>query len=236
MPVFRLSSKEIAFPSPSLAEPSGLLAIGGDLIPERLILAYQYGIFPWFEDDGMFYWYSPDPRCVLFPKELIVHKSMRSTFNQQKFRYTMDTCFPEVMRHCSGTLRPDQNGTWISEAFIEGYTALFDLGIAHSVEVWEEDRLVGGLYGIALGKVFYGESMFSLVPNASKAGFIQLVRGLMPLGFKMIDCQQETAHLLSMGARNIPRELFMEYLMENYYERTMKGHWTFDKDGIVHLV
>lgn len=231
MPVYRLHKKDIAFPPPYLAEPGGLLAVGGDLKPERLILAYQNGIFPWFEDEGIFYWYSPDPRCVLFPNALKVHKSMRSIFNQHKFRYTLDEAFEEVMRQCSGTHRPGQDGSWISPAFLKGYTALHKMGLAHSVEVWEGERLVGGLYGISLGKIFYGESMFAHVPNASKAGFIQLVTALEKAGFRLIDCQQETQHLLSLGARGISRELFLEYLLQNYYERTLSGKWSFSGQG-----
>jgi leucyl/phenylalanyl-tRNA---protein transferase len=231
MPVFRLPNKEIAFPPPHLAESNGLLAIGGDLRPERLVWAYQNGIFPWFEEDGLFYWYAPDPRCVLFPSELKVHKSMRSIFNQQKFRYTLDTCFRDVMRSCSGHPREGQDGSWISDAFIEGYTALHELGIAHSVEVWLGEELVGGLYGISLGRIFYGESMFARVPNASKAGFIYFARALEALQFRLIDCQQETSHLLSLGARPISRELFTEYITQNYYERTLKGKWSFDGEG-----
>jgi leucyl/phenylalanyl-tRNA--protein transferase len=227
MPVFRLDPKELTFPAPYLAERGGLLAIGGDLSPERLILAYQNGIFPWFEDEGVFYWYSPDPRCVVFPDELKVHKSMNSIFNQHKFRYSLDTQFETVMRNCSGTPREGQDGSWITDAFIRGYNQLHEMGIAHSVEVWEEERLVGGLYGISLGKIFYGESMFSHVPNASKAGFIHFARALKNTGYRLIDCQQETNHLLSLGARSISRELFLEYLLQNYYERTLAGKWSF---------
>lgn len=236
MPVFRLDPKELSFPAPYLAERSGLLAIGGDLRPERLILAYQNGIFPWFEDEGIFYWYSPDPRCVLFPDELKVHKSMNSIFNQHKFTYTLDTCFEEVMRNCSGSPRPGQDGSWISEPFIQGYTELHRMGIAHSVEVWQDGVLVGGLYGLSLGKIYYGESMFAKVPNASKAGFIHFARALKNSGFRLIDCQQETNHLLSLGARSVSRELFLEYLVQNYYERTIGGRWVFGKDHTIEII
>jgi leucyl/phenylalanyl-tRNA---protein transferase len=235
MPVFRLT-KEIAFPPPHLAEPSGLLAIGGDLGPERLIWAYQNGIFPWFEEDDLPFWYAPDPRFVLFPKELKVHKSMRSIFNQQKFEYTLDTHFETVMRHCAAAYREGQMGSWISDTFVEGYTRLHQLGLAHAVEVWQEGELVGGLYGIAIGKIFYGESMFSLVPNASKAGFIYFTQALEALNFKLVDCQQETPHLGSLGARPISRDLFMEYLMENQYERTLRGQWQFEPDGHISVL
>lgn len=230
LPVFWLNDHELTFPHPSLAEPGGLLAVGGDLSPERLILAYRNGIFPWFEESGHFYWYSPDPRWVLFPNELRIHKSMRSIFNRHKFRYTLDTAFHQVMHHCAGTPRSGQEGSWINEAFIESYGKLHEQGIAHSVEVWQDETLVGGLYGIALGKIFYGESMFTLVPNASKAGFITFVQALRRAGFWMIDCQQQTPHLESLGARGISRELFMEYLAKNVYEKTPLGQWVFDAE------
>ncbi len=231
MPVFWLPDDEITFPHPSLAEPRGLLAVGGDLSPERLVLAYRNGIFPWFEEDGQFYWYTPDPRWVLLPAELRVHKSMRSIFNQHKFRYSMDTCFERVMRACASTSRGDQHGTWISEPFVAGYTALFEGGLAHSMEVWQGEELVGGLYGVSLGKVFFGESMFSLAPNASKAGFITLVQALEKAGFWLIDCQQQTSHLESLGARGISREIFLDYLARNAYERTWPGPWILNTAG-----
>jgi leucyl/phenylalanyl-tRNA---protein transferase len=230
MPVFRLDEQDISFPPPHLAERSGLLAIGGDLRPERLILAYQHGIFPWFEDQGHFFWYSPDPRCILWPNALKVHKSMRSIFNQNKFRYTLDTAFEAVIQACSEHIRSGQSGSWISQDYLDGYSLLYRMGIAHSVEVWEEEALVGGLYGIALGKVFYGESMFARATNASKAGFIRLVEALRQAGYRMIDCQQETEHLVSLGATTISRELFMEHLAGNRYERTLAAHWAFDAD------
>jgi leucyl/phenylalanyl-tRNA---protein transferase len=235
MPVFRLDDKELIFPPPYLAEPNGLLAIGGDLRPERLIAAYRSGIFPWFEEDGYFYWYTLHPRCVLLPEEIQVHKSMRSIFNQSKFRYTLDTHFEAVITACSDLPRDGQGGTWISPPFIQGYTALWRQGIAHSVEVWLGDALVGGLYGLALGKIFYGESMFSAVPNASKAGFITFVHALRKAGFMLIDCQQQTSHLLSLGARMIHRDLFMEYLERNMYEKTLQGHWSLDAERGIRL-
>lgn len=234
MPVYWLSEHDLVFPHPSLAEPGGLLAIGGDLSPERLVLAYRNGIFPWFEDDGNFFWYSPDPRFVLFPAELKVQKSMRSIFNRQKFTYSLDTAFEQVMQACALLPRGGQEGSWISEDFIEGYTELHRQGVAHSVEVWESGELVGGLYGLSLGRIFFGESMFTRVPNASKAGFITLVRALEQNGFWLIDCQQETQHLGSLGARSIARELFLEYLAKNIYERSLIGLWEF-REGKVAL-
>lgn len=235
MPVFWINENELIFPHPSLAEPGGLLAVGGDLTVERLILAYRNGIFPWFEEFGQFYWYAPDPRWVLFPSELRIRKSMRSVFNRQKFHYTLDTDFPRVMRSCADTPRNGQDGSWISDLFIENYARLHEQGVAHSVEVWQDDALVGGLYGIALGKIFYGESMFTSVPNASKAGFITLVQALEHAGFLLIDCQQQTSHLESLGARGISRELFMEYLEKNIYEKTLVGKWMFDEKAGIRL-
>ncbi|MCC7503653.1 MAG: leucyl/phenylalanyl-tRNA--protein transferase [Saprospiraceae bacterium] len=232
MPVFWLNDHELSFPHPTLAEPGGLLAVGGDLSPERLILAYRNGIFPWFEDEGSFFWYSPDPRFVLFPAGLKIHKSMRSIFNRGKFRYTLDTCFERVIRDCAAASRSGQDGSWISEAFIEGYTELHRRGLAHSVEVWQGDELAGGLYGLSLGRIFFGESMFARETNASKAGFITLSQALQRSGFWLIDCQQETAHLASLGARGISRELFLEYLNRNAYERTLIGKWAFTEGGV----
>ena len=237
MPVFWLNDTDLSFPHPNLAEPGGgLLAVGGDLQPERLVQAYSNGIFPWFEEGGYFYWYAPDPRCVLFPSELVVHKSMRSVFNLNKFRYTLDTCFARVINACADARRAGQNGTWISEAFVDGYTGLHRAGLAHSVEVWQGEELVGGLYGVSLGRIFFGESMFAHVTNASKAGFIRLVKALEHSGFKLIDCQQDTEHLMRLGARNISRDLFLEYLSENVYARTLVGRWEFDTGGGVHCI
>lgn len=235
MPVFWLNDQELTFPHPALSEPGGLLAVGGDLSAERLVLAYRNGIFPWFEEDGHYYWYSPDPRWVLFPKELRIHKSMRSIFNNHKFRFTLDTAFREVITACSETRRSGQEGSWITDAFVEGYTRLHEQGIAHSVEVWQNGALAGGLYGLSLGRIFYGESMFSRVPNASKAGFIRLTQALERAGFLLIDCQQQTAHLESLGARGISRELFLEYLNNNVFERTLVGKWGFDEENGVSL-
>ncbi|HFC00520.1 MAG TPA: leucyl/phenylalanyl-tRNA--protein transferase, partial [Phaeodactylibacter sp.] len=177
MPVFRLTD-ELLFPPPELANEDGILAIGGDLSPQRLVLAYSMGLFPWFNPGEPILWWSPDPRFVLFPKKLKVSKSMRPYFNQKKFRVTYNTCFETIMRNCQQQYRKRQAGTWITDEMIVSYTKLNESGIAHSVEVWQGDELVGGLYGIALGKIFFGESMFAKVSNASKFGFITLVRKL----------------------------------------------------------
>lgn len=231
MPVYLLNKDEPSFPQADLAEESGLLAVGGDLSEARLLMAYCGGIFPWFQEGADFYWYSPDPRFVLFPDELRVHKSMRSIFNQNKFRVTLDTCFETVMRSCASTPRPPYDGTWISDDFVTGYTRLHRRGLAHSVEVWQDNDLVGGLYGVSIGKIFFGESMFAKAPNASKTGFITLVRALEKSGFWLVDCQVETEHLGSLGARGIPRSEFLEHLAKNAYQKTLSGKWRFSETG-----
>lgn len=222
MPVYLLD-EIIAFPPPELANAEGLLAVGGDLSPERLLLAYRMGIFPWYNEGDPICWWSTDPRLVLFPSELKVSRSMRPYFNQSRFQVTADQDFTAVIRACAGHDR--ENHTWITDDMQAAYCRLHELGYAHSVEVWEADQLVGGLYGIALGPVFFGESMFSRVSNASKFGFIALVRRLEQLGFVMIDCQQETAHLQSLGARNISRKVFTELLDEHIPESIRAESW-----------
>ena len=234
MPVYWLSEEALVFPHPELAGRSGLLAAGGDLSPERLLLAYQQGIFPWYNPDDPILWWSPDPRFVLFPAELKVARSMRPYFNNPRFELTADSHFEQIMRLCAQSSRKDQpvGGTWISEDMIEGYLRLHQLGFAHSVEVWQNGELVGGLYGIALGKCFFGESMFAAVSNASKFAFIALARRLEELGYELIDCQQQTGHLASLGARPIRRKVFLEYLEKNRNEPTHRGNWSqiFEKD------
>jgi leucyl/phenylalanyl-tRNA---protein transferase len=230
MPAYWLSDYELSFPHPSLAEEDGLLALGGDLSPERLMLAYRNGIFPWFEENGVYAWYAPDPRCVLLPAELKVHKSMKSTFNQHKFEYSFDTCFDEVMASCAEISRKNQDGhSWISDKYIAAYTKMHEYGVAHSVEVWESGKLVGGLYGLGIGKIFCGESMFASAPNASKAGFITLVKALHAAKFTLIDCQQETEHLKSLGAKTIARSDFMNLLAYNQHEKSMVGKWSLNE-------
>lgn len=212
MPLFLLSEEDISFPPADWAPAEGLLAMGGDLSAERLLLAYRHGIFPWYNEGEPILWWSPDPRFVLFPHELKVAKSMRSYFNQRKFEVTYDTCFEEVMKKCGEVSRKGQDGTWITDEMIEAYTRLHHMGYTHSVEVWQQKELVGGLYGMAVGKVFFGESMFATVSNASKFGFISLVRQLMQHDFQLIDCQQQTRHLGSLGARPIVRREFLHLL------------------------
>lgn len=209
--IFRLDERLI-FPKPDLAEPDGLLAVGGDLSTGRLLLAYQNGIFPWYSDDTPILWYSPHERFVLYPNELKVSKSMRQVLRSGKLRVTVDTCFNDVITACSTAPREGQDGTWIVPDMIAAYNRLHVEGYAHSIEVWQDDNLVGGLYGVHVGGVFCGESMFSRVSNASKTALIYLCQtGL----YKLIDCQVHTGHLESMGARMISREQYMEVLLNN---------------------
>jgi leucyl/phenylalanyl-tRNA--protein transferase len=206
--IFRLD-EQLLFPEPDLAEPDGLLAVGGDLSTLRLLLAYQNGIFPWYSDDTPILWYSPHERFVLYPQELKISKSMRQVLRSGKFRVTTNTCFAEVIKACSVAPREGQDGTWITDDMQAAYIKLHEDGYAHSVEVWEQNELVGGLYGIWVGEVFCGESMFSRVSNASKAALIYLCQTNR---FKLIDCQVHTSHLESMGARMISREQYIAVL------------------------
>jgi leucyl/phenylalanyl-tRNA--protein transferase len=208
-------SQELSFPAVSLTHSSGIIALGGDLSSERLQLAYRSGIFPWFEDGEPITWWSPDPRMVLFLDELVVTKSMRNVLNRDTFTVTFNQNFREVISNCQQIKRDGQNGTWITNDMIEAYCNLHELGIAKSVEVWQDGQIVGGLYGIDLGHIFCGESMFSKVSNASKVAFITLVRHLQKENYKLLDCQVYNEHLESLGCREIAREDFMNILQEN---------------------
>ncbi|MBA4318015.1 MAG: leucyl/phenylalanyl-tRNA--protein transferase [Flavobacterium sp.] len=205
-------SKELFFPPVSEANPDGILAIGGDLSPERLLLAYKSGIFPWFEESEPIFWWSPNPRMVLFLGELVVSKSMRNILNRNVFKVTFNQNFRQVISNCQKIKRDGQNGTWITNDMMEAYCKLHELGIAKSVEVWQNDELVGGLYGIDLGNIFCGESMFSKVSNASKVAFIALANQLKNDNYKVLDCQVYNEHLESLGCREIDRTDFMEIL------------------------
>lgn len=200
---------EIKFPPVHQAEPDGLLAIGGDLSQERLLLAYRNGIFPWYEGEHILWW-SPDPRFVLYPEEFILSGRIKKLLQQPAFRFTINNDFSAVIRHCKTVKRAGQEGTWITDEVEKAYTRLFANGYAHSAEVWQEDKLVGGLYGIRIGKVFFGESMFSLVTDASRYAFTCYVQQLIKEGVQLIDCQVYTSYLESMGARMIPRARFIQ--------------------------
>lgn len=200
------------FPPVSEADEEGILAVGGDLSPERLKLAYQKGIFPWFNEGEPILWWAPDPRMVLFLDELVISKSMRNILNRKQFTVTFNTNFKEVISNCQKIQRIGQDGTWISDDIVESYCELNRQGIAKSVEVWQDDVLVGGLYGVDLGHVFCGESMFSKVSNASKVAFISLVKHLEKENYKLLDCQVYNPHLDSLGCREIDREEFMSIL------------------------
>jgi leucyl/phenylalanyl-tRNA---protein transferase len=210
MPLFALD-KELIFPPVHLAEPDGLLAMGGDLNPERLLLAYKNGIFPWYDGD-LPLWWSPNPRFVLFPKNLKVSKSMQQLLKKNAFDFTINKAFEEVITHCKKSPRKGQDSTWITEAVKDAYIEMHRLGYAHSAEAWLNGELVGGLYGLRLGKVYFGESMFSLVSNASKYAFIKYVQQLIKEDVSMIDCQVHTPHLESLGAAMIEREEFINLL------------------------
>lgn len=213
-------------PSEALDEPDGLLALGGDLSPERLVLAYRSGIFPWFSDDQPILWWSPDPRCVLVPGEIHISRSLRRTLNQQRFTVSADTDFAGVIQQCA-TVRPE--GTWITDDMISAYTRLHEQGFAHSFEARNaKGHLVGGLYGIALGRCFFGESMFSLETNASKVLMVHIARQLDCWGYRLMDCQVESGHLLRMGARSIPRRQFLSILRDNVGRKSAQSSWRMD--------
>ena len=205
-------TKDLVFPSVSKASEDGFLAIGGDLSPERLVLAYKSGIFPWFEEGDPILWWSPNPRMVLFFEDLIVSKSMRNILNRDTFKVTFNQDFRGVISNCQKIKRDGQHGTWITNEMIEAYCKLNELGIAKSVEVWQDDELVGGLYGVDLGNIFCGESMFSKVTNASKVAFIHWSRHLEANNYKLLDCQIYNPHLESLGCREISRDEFIEIL------------------------
>lgn len=211
MTVYRLN-KALVFPAVTEAEPDGLLAVGGDLSVERLLLAYRSGIFPWYEAGVPIFWWSPDPRFVLFPLEMRVSSSLGRLVRNGPFTVTFDKDFAAVMAQCGRVPRKDQEGTWITPEMEAAYGELHRLGHAHSVEVWNGERLVGGLYGIELGRVYFGESMFMLEPNASKVGFVKLVEGLVARGCELIDCQVHTGHLERFGARYVKRGEFLKRL------------------------
>lgn len=223
---FWLDPKDHSYSFPpveyALREPDGLLAVGGDLVPQRILNAYRHGIFPWFSPGQPILWWSPDPRAVLFPEKLKVSRSLRKSIDRNTFRVTFNNAFEQVIRACAETPRRGQDGTWISEEMQQAYIHLHEMGYAHSAESWLEDELVGGLYGLRLGRIFFGESMFSHRTDASKVPFVQLVRKLQSEGVVLIDCQVTTGHLLSLGAEEIPRQRFIE-LLERYTADSSTG-------------
>ena len=217
---------EIVFPESQFASTEGIIAIGGDLSTERLLKAYSLGIFPWFNEGSEILWWTPDPRFVLFVADLKISKSMRQVLRSSEFTVTYDTCFDKVIGNCKITKRQGQEGTWITNDMENSYIKLHELGYAHSVEVWKNKELVGGLYGVSIGQMFFGESMFSKVSNASKFGFINLVQNLKEKGFQIIDCQDYTAHLASLGADEIPRADFEKIVLNETKKEGQVGSWT----------
>ena len=224
MPVYRLTD-EIIFPPPQLADKTGLLAVGGDLCEERLLLAYSLGIFPWYSEDEPILWWSPDPRLVLFPDEIRISKSLEKIIKKQVFEVTFDKAFEQVINLCSSAGRRENEGTWILPEMIDAYCALNETGYAHSVEAWRDGTLAGGLYGVSLGRCFFGESMFTLESNASKVAFACLVQYLKENSIDLIDCQVSTGHLKRFGAKEIPRILFLKQLKKSLAAPTLKGKW-----------
>jgi leucyl/phenylalanyl-tRNA--protein transferase len=215
------------FPPLEFATPDGLLAVGGDLSAERLIEAYSQGIFPWYNPGQPILWWSPDPRAVLFPAEFKASRSLRKSLRRGRFRFTMDSAFAEVVEGCAAPRGDDTRESWITAEMKRAYIRLHDLRIAHSVEVWEHDRLVGGLYGVAMGRIFFGESMFSRVPDASKCALAALAGKLIDMDYRLIDCQIESDHLTSLGARNIPRRTFAATLRAGLEETSACEAWCF---------
>jgi len=229
--MFKLSqrSDNLRFPPAELASPEGLLAVGGDLRVERLLEAYRHGIFPWYNDDQPILWWSPDPRAVLFPDQLHISRSLKRTMRLGGFTVTLDTRFRDVMQGCAGP-RPQypDGGTWITKEMMEAYVQLHELGYAHSVEAWREGQLVGGLYGVALGGIFFGESMFTRVPDASKVALVSLVHQLQVWGFRIFDCQQPSRHIKMLGAEDISRRDFLDHLSDALTLPDRRGQWCFD--------
>ena len=224
MPVYQLSDK-LVFPPAELADKDGLLAIGGDLSPERLLLAYSNGIFPWYSAGDPILWWSPSPRLVIFPDEFTIPKRLSRLIRQKKFSATVDQAFQEVIAACATIDTRGEKGTWITIEMIDAYCRLHDMGFAHSVECWMDGELAGGLYGISLGGIFFGESMFSRQTNASKVALVALVNKLQKWDFDLIDCQMKTEHLMQFGAREIPGAEFQKLLIKSLSRETKIGKW-----------
>lgn len=228
MPV-RLITDDLPLPPPEDADPRGLVAVGGDLRPQRLLDAYRSGIFPWYEDGLPILWHSPDPRMVLLASDLRINRSLRKRLKRGTYEIRLDTAFERVIHHCASVPRDGQAGTWITQEMVDAYQRLHRLGFAHSAEAWHDGELVGGLYGVCIGDVFCGESMFAIEPDASKCAFVWLVRQLQAWGIPVIDCQVYTEHLAGFGATEWPRGEFLTLLRELVKAPTRKGPWHFDE-------
>ncbi len=226
MPVFYLSENKLTFPPPFLADKTGLLAVGGDLSMQRLIKAYSEGIFPWYNEDEPILWWSPDPRLVLFPEELHIGRSLAKVIAKNIYDITVDRSFEEVITKCRDVHTETKSGTWLVDEMLDAYMLLHESGYAHSVEAWKDGDLVGGLYGVCLGKCFFGESMFSTSDNSSKVAFAVFTKWLAKIGFEMIDCQVATRYLSSFGAREIPRKEFLGILDKIIVKPQIIGSWT----------
>jgi len=227
MPIFRLVD-DMVFPPPDYADPSGLIAVGGDLSSERLLEAYRVGIFPWYSDEQPILWWSPDPRFILEPDEFKISRSLQKTLQRKIFQVTFDRVFEDVIAACSTVPREGQRGTWITREMRDAYIELHGLGYAHSVETWFAGNLVGGLYGVSLGKVFFGESMFHKKTDASKVALATLVEKLKSWGFHFIDSQMTTEHMMSLGAKEMPRRIFLKRLQSALRHSTKRGKWHID--------
>ncbi|MEW5772600.1 MAG: leucyl/phenylalanyl-tRNA--protein transferase [Thermodesulfobacteriota bacterium] len=233
MPVYLLHPEHPGFPDPDRADPCGLVAVGGDLTPVRLMHAYARGIFPWYSAGEPILWWSPDPRLVLFPDELHVPRSLQRVMKRGEFEFRTDTAFSQVIRACAKAPRPQGPGTWLTPEMIRAYETLHRLGHAHSVEAWKDGDLAGGLYGVALGRAFFGESMFHRAPNASKACLVTLVELLRAKGFTLLDCQQTTPHMQRLGAREMPRAEFLKLLEAAVRGGEAPGRWVAeDGEGV----
>lgn len=226
MPIYELPEEDV-FPDANLASAEGLLAFGGDLSPDRLVAAYRSGIFPWYDETSPdIMWWSPDPRMVLFPDQFRLSKSLKKRINRAEFEVKVDTAFEQVIQACSEAPRHGQDGTWLTDEMQDAYVEMHRLGMAHSVECWQGGLLVGGLYGLSLGRMFFGESMFHHVTDASKVAFYHLNEISKTLDFSFIDCQMHTSHLESLGAEEISRASYLEYVGKNNHLESHTGCWT----------
>jgi leucyl/phenylalanyl-tRNA--protein transferase len=228
MPVFQLSD-DLVFPSPDLADDNGLLAVGGDLSKARLLLAYSKGIFPWYSEGDPILWWSPDPRMILVPAKFKCSRSLKQKIKKGGYHVTMDSAFESVIMHCASVHNKSDGATWITDEMMEAYIQLHKSGVAHSVETWFDDKLVGGLYGVSLGSAFFGESMFAEKSDASKVAFVFLIQQLQKWEFTLIDCQITTAHLKTFGAHEVSRHKFMTLLESALTVGSKKGKWNFDE-------